>query len=295
MSAQARREMQRAAPLCFLFQRKRNFAPHCRGDGRQRGYSLSQKRIPPLEPPEEGLIGSLDLEGVQRLRNAAALRAALPRFTLRYDLTCSYYPLPLCLSCFSADESPPTVSPIKAASAAKPPPSPASPSKGGERSNAADAQAVRRQTTVTRALRSARGCNMNRLAGTRGEATYTAPDSAGCAALRAKDCQCAGSRGKSPRLSLGGFKGGYSLRKESIPLCLSVALSAALSHAAPTALQPPSPARGIKRDTLFEKRIPPFSGSSAKSCTNSCSAAGAATPISREGEAIPLPLRGKNP
>ena len=42
--------------------------------------------------------------------------------------------------------------------------------------------------------------------------------SAGCAALRAKDCQCAGSRGKAPRLSLGGFKGGYSLRKESIPL-----------------------------------------------------------------------------
>ena len=42
--------------------------------------------------------------------------------------------------------------------------------------------------------------------------------SAGCAVLRAKDCQCAGSRGKAPRLSLGGFKGGYSLRKESIPL-----------------------------------------------------------------------------
>ena len=51
-----------------------------------------------------------------------------------------------------------------------------------------------------------------------GEAMYTAPDSAGCAALRAKNCQCAGSRGKAPRLSLGGFKGGYSLRKESIPL-----------------------------------------------------------------------------
>ena len=42
--------------------------------------------------------------------------------------------------------------------------------------------------------------------------------SAGGAALRAKNCQCAGSRGKAPRLSLGGFKGGYSLRKESIPL-----------------------------------------------------------------------------
>ena len=51
-----------------------------------------------------------------------------------------------------------------------------------------------------------------------GEAMYTATDSAGGAALRAKNCQCAGSRGKAPRLSLGGFKGGYSLRKESIPL-----------------------------------------------------------------------------
>ncbi len=37
------------------------------------------------------------------------------------------------------------------------PPSAQHPPKGGERSNAADAQAVRRQTTVTRALRSARG------------------------------------------------------------------------------------------------------------------------------------------
>ena len=67
--------------------------------------------------------------------------------------------------------------------------------------------------------------------------------SAGCAALRAKDCQCAGSRGKAPRLSLGGFKGGYSLRKESIPLCPAVALSAALSIQR-SALQPPIPRKG---------------------------------------------------
>ena len=76
-----------------------------------------------------------------------------------------------------------------------------------------------------------------------GEAMYTAPDSAGGAALRAKNCQCAGSRGKAPRLSLGGFKGGYSLRKESIPLCPAVALSAALSIQR-SALQPPIPRKG---------------------------------------------------
>ena len=52
---------------------------------------------------------------------------------------------------------------------------------------------------------------------------------------------------------------------------------------------------GDKGGILFGKRIPPLSGSSAKSCINSCSANGAATPIPREGEEIPLPLRGKNP
>ena len=74
-----------------------------------------------------------------------------------------------------------------------------------------------------------RGCWMCRNVGIHGEAMYTAPDypqgvchirkaaelptavqSAGCAALRATNCQC--------KISLGGFKGGYSLLKESIPL-----------------------------------------------------------------------------
>ena len=74
------------------------------------------------------------------------------------------------------------------------------------------------------------------------------------------------------------IKRGFPLRKESIPLCLAVALSAALTHAAQRAAPPHPPAKGgIKRGNLFEKRIPPLSGSSAKSCTNSCSADGAAT------------------
>ena len=55
-----------------------------------------------------------------------------------------------------------------------------------------------------------RGCWMCRIAGIHGKAMYTAPDCAARAALRATNCQC--------KISLGGFKGGYSLLKESIPL-----------------------------------------------------------------------------
>ena len=42
--------------------------------------------------------------------------------------------------------------------------------------------------------------------------------------------------------------------------------------------RPSSFSGGYKGGILFEKRIPPLHGSSAKSCTNSCSAVGAATP-----------------
>ena len=55
-----------------------------------------------------------------------------------------------------------------------------------------------------------RSCKRSRIAGIHGEAMYTAPDCAARAALRATNCQC--------KISLGGFKGGYSLLKESIPL-----------------------------------------------------------------------------
>ena len=73
-----------------------------------------------------------------------------------------------------------------------------------------------------------RGCNMNRLAGTRGEATYTAPDSAGRAALQVPICQCAGSRGKTPRPFSRGFKGDTLFREREYPP-LSVQRQALLS------------------------------------------------------------------
>jgi len=109
--------------------------------------------------------------------------------------------------------------------------------------------------------------------------------SAGCAALRAKDCQCAGSRGKAPRLSLGGFKGGYSLRKESIPLCPAVALSAALSIQR-SALQPPIPRKGgsQKGYSLRKESIPlcPAVALSAALC------------IQRSALQPPIPRKGGN-
>ena len=73
-----------------------------------------------------------------------------------------------------------------------------------------------------------RGCNMNRLAGTRGEATYTAPDSAGRAALQVPICQCAGSRGKTPRPFSRGFKGDTLFLEREYPP-LSVQRQALLS------------------------------------------------------------------
>ena len=58
---------------------------------------------------------------------------------------------------------------------------------------------------------------MNRLAGTRGEATYTAPDSTSAAALRATDCQCSGVEGQDPSRSLGGPRGIFSHVREYPP------------------------------------------------------------------------------
>ena len=88
---------------------------------------------------------------------------------------------------------------------------------GGERSNAADAQAVRRQTTVTRAPRSRARL---RVVTTRRRlmAQPCTPHlhCAARAALQAQNLQCRGSRG-TPLAFLWGFKRGYSLRKENTP------------------------------------------------------------------------------
>ena len=123
------------------------------------------------------------------------------------------------------------------------------PSKGGERSKAAGAQAVRRQTIVTRAPRS-RARLQHEPTRRRLVAKPRTPHLIPQAAQLFKLPACnVGGRGERPSSFSGGYKGGI----------------------------------------LFEKRIPPLHGSSAKSCTDSCSAAGAATTHPHEGRSKGIP------
>ena len=62
-----------------------------------------------------------------------------------------------------------------------------------------------------------RGCDLSRLAGIHGEAMYTAPDCAACAALQASGRQYRGSRGPPLAFSWG-FKGAILSRERMAPL-----------------------------------------------------------------------------
>ena len=62
-----------------------------------------------------------------------------------------------------------------------------------------------------------RGCWMNRLAGTRGEATYTALTLRSACSHSSCKLPMLGVEGDSPRVLLG-VQGGYSLTRENIPL-----------------------------------------------------------------------------
>ncbi len=65
-------------------------------------FSFLGKRISPFDPQEKGIfIASEQLEEVRRLPIALPARG-FAALALLYDLTCSYYPLPLCSSCRSA-------------------------------------------------------------------------------------------------------------------------------------------------------------------------------------------------
>ena len=88
---------------------------------------------------------------------------------------------------------------------------------GGERSKAADAQAVRRQTPVTRAPRS-RARLQHEPTRRRLVAKPRTPHlhCAACAVLQAANCQCRGSRG-TPLVLLLGIQRGDSLREENTP------------------------------------------------------------------------------
>ena len=112
---------------------------------------------------------------------------------------------------------------------------------GGERSNAADAQAVRRQTTVTRAPRS----RARLISATNSRRFVAKPRTphlhcAARAALQDQGWQC--------NLSLGGSRGIFSFEKENIPLIPCSATGAAI----PTALCAESKKRGPRfRAALF--------------------------------------------
>ena len=101
------------------------------------------------------------------------------------------------------------------------------------------------------------------------------------AVLQAASPQCAGSRGKSPRpFLLGGIRGDVLFpRKENIPPCPAAAQRAALTMQRQRRCNPSSPAKEENQKGIpsSKREYPPLSGSSAKSCTNSCSADGAAT------------------
>ena len=79
-----------------------------------------------------------------------------------------------------------------------------------------------------------RGCWMCRIAGIHGEAMYTAPDSAGCAVLQDRDCQCRGSRGPPLAFSWG-FKGAILSRERMAPLLRTPARCGRTKDAAPSA------------------------------------------------------------
>ena len=160
------------------------------------GYSLSAEReYPPLHPPRErALIGSFGLERLLCLRNGNACARRCRVRTARRFASASI------IRCRSADlvEVQTNFRLPRHSSMRRAPAMPHSarslpPSKRHSR------------LTIVR-----RGCWMCRIAGIHGKAMYTAPDCAARAALRATNCQC--------KISLGGFKGGYSLLKESIPL-----------------------------------------------------------------------------
>ena len=133
------------------------------------------------------------------------------------------------------------MTPIKAASAAKPP--------------------VRRQSAARLPSLARYGVRAvdtgNDTQKTRGEATYTAPTLRSACSPSSCKLPMSGVEGNAPRPSLGDTKGVFSSRRE-YPLCLAAAQRAALTMQRRRRCTPYPPRGRSKRDTLFGKRIPPF-------------------------------------
>ena len=127
---------------------------------------------------------------------------------------------------------------------------------------------------------------------TRGEATYTAPALRSACSPSSCKLPMSGVEGNAPRPSLGDTKGVFSSRRE-YPLCLAAAQRAALFMQRQRRCNHPSPAREIKRENLFEKRIPPLPGSGAQRRTIHAAPAALQPPSPARGRKSPSPCGGK--
>ena len=185
------------------------------------------------------------------------------------------------------------MTPIKAASAAKPPPSPASPAKRRRAK-----QSRRCAGSPPPDYRHSRATECARLIPVATRRRLVAKPRTPhlipqAAQLFKLPARNVGGRGERPSSFSGGYKGGILFEKRIPPLPGSSAKSCTI-YAAPLALQPPTPAREIKRENLFEKRIPPLPGSGAQRRTIHAAPAALQPPSPREGDQRGKPLREEN-
>ena len=151
--------------------------------------------------------------------------------------------------------------------------------KGGERSNAAAPTAVRRQTTVTRALRSRARLQhepTRRRFVAKPRTLHLIPQAAQLFKIETANVRGQGAR---PLAFLWGFKRGYSLRKENTPFVWQQRkeLHELMQR---SALQPQSPTKGgDQKGNPLRKENTPFVWQWRKELHYPCSADGAATPI----------------
>ena len=166
------------------------------------------------------------------------------------------------------------MTPIKAASAAKPP--------------------VRRQSAAEQASLARYGVRAvdtgNDTQKTRGEATYTAPALRSACSPSSCKLPMSGVEGNAPRPSLGVQKGVFSSRRE-YPLCLAAAQRAARTHAAPLALQPPTPTKGDQKGIPSSRRESPLCLAAAQRAALFMQRNALHPPIPRKGD--PSPFAGE--
>ena len=194
----------------------------------QRGDSLSQKRIPPLKPQEKGLTLQASSS-----KSCNACRLHFPaRGIAAFSVAIRFASAPIirCRSAHLVEVQPnfrlPPVSTMRRAQQAA-----FGKQSAAEQTSLAPHDSKARLRVVTTCRRfMAKPCTPH-------------PHCAARVVLQATDCQCAGSRGKAPRLSLGDSKGVFSSEREYPLWCRG-------AHAAP----PPALARE-NQGTPLEKGV----------------------------------------